>query len=350
LLFCRCHYEEYEIFSFNLFKNYDHNHQCFIVNVDGYRKKYSYPVFNVNSIYVLIGSMQVINLGEIDSVSDSDDVLYPIDYCCSRVYWSAFEIGKKVLYKCKIRRVNSTSKRENEITICHDPQKLNELMLQTDGNSDFLIENDDNSMNTDKSTLTITADAAVAATSTVTITNIDPTPSSLSSNNRFINIKHNDFSNYFNTNYKNQTVSKIFSKPETIIDARSPSSSTSSSSTTSSASNIKPKVLKLPNDYNKSNIMPTSSLGGNIQTTTGGRIDKSGIRNHENQTPSISFLMSSNNFGYFNKHQQHQLNVDIPIIIIVLLISKIMNDGQEEKLFTLTDLNRVSIKCLWVEL
>ena len=80
ILYCKNHYEEYEIFSFNLFKNFDQNHQCFIVNVDSYRKKYSFPVFSINSIYILIGSMQVTNLGDIDSISDSEDVLYPIDY------------------------------------------------------------------------------------------------------------------------------------------------------------------------------------------------------------------------------------------------------------------------------
>ena len=79
ILYCKNHYEQIEIINFTLLKNFDYN-QCFIVNVDGYRKKYSYPVFNVNSVYILIGSMQVVNLGEIDSISDSDDVLYPIDY------------------------------------------------------------------------------------------------------------------------------------------------------------------------------------------------------------------------------------------------------------------------------
>ena len=80
ILYCKLHYEEYEIYNFNLYKNYDYFHQCFIVNVDNYRKKYSCPVFNINSVYILIGSMQIINLGDIDSSSDNEEVLYPIDY------------------------------------------------------------------------------------------------------------------------------------------------------------------------------------------------------------------------------------------------------------------------------
>ena len=189
------------------------------------------------------------------------------------------------------------------------------MFVQTDGNSDYFGETDDNSSNNDKTT--ITADAAVAATSTVTLTSIE-TPSTTTSNttttSRFINIKHNDFSNYFNNNsYKNQTLSKIFSKPETIIDARSPSSSTSSSSSSSAtALNNKPKVLKLPNDYNKSNIIPATTSVATIIPTTG-RIDKSGIRNPEslNQTPSNSFLMSNSvgNQVFFNKQQQQNVNV-----------------------------------------
>ena len=231
------------------------------------------------------------------------------------------------MYKCKIKRVNSTHKQENELTICHDEMiinngqfnsvantdtqidQLNDLMMyqQTDGNSDYFLENDDNL--SDRSSLTISADAAVAATSTVTLTNIDTSNSSNRTNSQVLNIKH-DFSSYFNKfKNQNQTLSKIFSLPETTIDVRSPTSSSSSSSL-STAPSIKPRVLKLPNDYNKvtNNVLPTVS---NIQST--GRIDKSGIRNESlNQAPSISFFMPSGAVSSFiNKQQQHQLNVDI---------------------------------------
>jgi hypothetical protein len=209
-----------------------------------------------------------------------------LSFSCTRVYWSAFEIGKKVLYKCKIKRANLNEKQQNDYTISHEnpiiKSEFNNI-LQTDGNSDYFIDGENQ---TDKSTLTISAAAAVAATSTVTLTSIGTA-------NTKLNQVEKPATNLgkFLYNSKNQTLLKIFSTP-----AITPSIETSTTTTSLSTTNIKPKVLKLSNDYNKS-LTQTPSIIPNT------RIDKSGIRNE-----SILYIPTSSSNSNFI--QKQQLNVD----------------------------------------
>jgi hypothetical protein len=92
----------------------------------------------------------------------------------------------------------------------------------------------------------------------------------------------------------------------------------------------------------------------NIANNEGLITDKKFLEKRSHIFWNLVRTLNTSNFKYLNSiliqlrySKRIQVDSELPI---VLLISKIMNDGQEEKLFTLTDLNRVSIKCLWVEL
>lgn len=293
-LYCRIHYENSEQFSLptiNPVNSLDTNN-CYLVNIDGCRKKYQYLVFNVNSIYVLVGSMQMVSLGDIDSISDSEDALYPIDYCVKRVYWSTSEVGKKVVYTCKIRRpkVNNFFNK-NCFTICHDVddtalmmKDINEMqMLQTDGNSDYLIENNDSLVSNSEVNGNIDV-------STVTSNSVEIAKTTAASANT------ND--NSFKCQYypiKNQTLLKLFSSTS-IVNA------STSSGNNNNISN-KPKILRLPNDYKPVGFKPQNNLQNLLQSnnTSSMRLDKSGIRREAIMQPLATTCAMA----------RQQLNVDL---------------------------------------
>ncbi|RNA03907.1 histone-lysine N-methyltransferase 2B [Brachionus plicatilis] len=138
------------------------------VHDDNYRRKYSFPKFSLNppkqKPYILIGSLQIDNLGDLETLSDHKDYLCPVDFECSRLFWSTNELGKKCIYKCRIRLLNdykkdlekkSQSSEENSLNtsdlrfyldnFCEEKeqnlnQKLNEdigLLSQVDGLNDL---------------------------------------------------------------------------------------------------------------------------------------------------------------------------------------------------------------------
>jgi hypothetical protein len=91
-------------------------HKTFIIDLNDelYRKKTLPPRFyfankqgvTMPAVCVMIGSLQVTQLGDLDVVSDQHyDYLSPVDYECSRLYWSTTELGKLSVYKCRIRRI-----------------------------------------------------------------------------------------------------------------------------------------------------------------------------------------------------------------------------------------------------
>ncbi|CAF0704728.1 unnamed protein product [Brachionus calyciflorus] len=84
------------------------------VHDDNYRRKYSFPKFSLKTTkqipYILIGSLQIENLGDLETLSDYKDFLCPVDYECKRLFWSTNELGKKVVYKCRIRLLNDYKK------------------------------------------------------------------------------------------------------------------------------------------------------------------------------------------------------------------------------------------------
>lgn len=92
-----------------------------IVNLkdDNYRRKYSFPKFSLlppkSNPFIMIGSLQIEGLGDLETVSDFKEFLCPVNFTSTRLYWSSSEIGKKVVYKCRIRHINEF-KRDNQKT------------------------------------------------------------------------------------------------------------------------------------------------------------------------------------------------------------------------------------------
>lgn len=82
--------------------------KCIFIDVhdDNYRRKYSFPKFSLNppkqKPYILIGSLQIENLGDLETISDYKNYLCPVNYECSRLFWSTNDLGKKCMYKCRI--------------------------------------------------------------------------------------------------------------------------------------------------------------------------------------------------------------------------------------------------------
>lgn len=60
-----------------------------------------------NPPFILIGSVQVKNLGDLETISDYRTHLCPINFKSSRLYWSTKEIGKKCMYTCRIRHIEA---------------------------------------------------------------------------------------------------------------------------------------------------------------------------------------------------------------------------------------------------
>ena len=113
-LSCHLHKDEQGAKVVNNLENFKCE-KCYIIDTNDelYRKKNPFPKFKIdtthrntkqsaNGPYMLIGSLRINNLGELDTISDNSECLFPINYACSRLYWSTIEIGKKVSYKCRI--------------------------------------------------------------------------------------------------------------------------------------------------------------------------------------------------------------------------------------------------------
>lgn len=55
---------------------------------------------------IQIGSLQIENLGDLETISDFKEYLCPINFVSSRLFWSTKEVGKKCIYKCRIIHIN----------------------------------------------------------------------------------------------------------------------------------------------------------------------------------------------------------------------------------------------------
>ena len=82
--------------------------KCYVVdlNEELYRKKNNFLKFEThgkNGPFILVGSLQVTQLGELETISDHKEYLFPLGYTCNRYYWSTTELGKKITYTCRIR-------------------------------------------------------------------------------------------------------------------------------------------------------------------------------------------------------------------------------------------------------
>jgi hypothetical protein len=78
----------------------------FLVNDHTDKENLSYEN-QENAPFLLVGSVQVKNLGDLETISDYRTFLCPINFKSSRLFWSTKEIGKKCMYTCRIRHIDS---------------------------------------------------------------------------------------------------------------------------------------------------------------------------------------------------------------------------------------------------
>ncbi|XP_051962906.1 LOW QUALITY PROTEIN: histone-lysine N-methyltransferase 2A-like [Xyrauchen texanus] len=81
-----------------------------------------------DNIHMMIGSMTIDCLGMLTELSDCERKLFPVEYQCSRVYWSTQDARKRCVYKCRIlacrpsvtETINNCTQ-ENNCTVAHSP-------------------------------------------------------------------------------------------------------------------------------------------------------------------------------------------------------------------------------------
>ncbi|XP_061183956.1 histone-lysine N-methyltransferase 2A-like [Saccostrea echinata] len=78
-----------------------------------------------SNISVIIGSCTVEELGRLSPISDTKDLLFPIEFSCTRVFWSTQDIRKRCVYTCQIVEVKPDSPKGasmviKDTTIIHD--------------------------------------------------------------------------------------------------------------------------------------------------------------------------------------------------------------------------------------
>ncbi|KAK7066067.1 hypothetical protein SK128_026400 [Halocaridina rubra] len=81
--------------------------RCVYVDMDSEKKKWKQVAGN--RVNIIIGSLIIRNLGKIVPESDSAEALIPVDFSCSRKYWSTVDPTKQVSYTCRTKRVIPTS-------------------------------------------------------------------------------------------------------------------------------------------------------------------------------------------------------------------------------------------------
>uniref|UniRef100_A0A8C4WWR3 [histone H3]-lysine(4) N-methyltransferase n=2 Tax=Eptatretus burgeri TaxID=7764 RepID=A0A8C4WWR3_EPTBU len=94
------------------------SHRRLFVDTEGraLRKRFLSSL-HPSSLALLLGSLQVENLGHLCEQSDRGGILYPLGYKCHRVFWSTVHAGIRTTYHCKITRQpqrNSVSESQQE--------------------------------------------------------------------------------------------------------------------------------------------------------------------------------------------------------------------------------------------
>ncbi|KAI5087313.1 histone-lysine N-methyltransferase 2B isoform X3 [Silurus meridionalis] len=94
------------------------------------------------SINVMIGSLQVQNLGVLTELSANAGKLYPVGYQCTRWYWSTVDPRRPCKYTCTVIDVHPSSARktpylaqnqEENCTIAHSPKQQEDMETTEDG-------------------------------------------------------------------------------------------------------------------------------------------------------------------------------------------------------------------------
>ncbi|PSN30585.1 hypothetical protein C0J52_24901, partial [Blattella germanica] len=95
-VFCGTHLHEVDGKPLHLDIEFDIRRPIY-VELDRKKKKYAEP----HHVKFMIGSLLVENLGEFVPASDNSDIILPVDFQCTRLYWSSVEPWKIVRYFVK---------------------------------------------------------------------------------------------------------------------------------------------------------------------------------------------------------------------------------------------------------
>ncbi|XP_063233584.1 histone-lysine N-methyltransferase trithorax [Bacillus rossius redtenbacheri] len=145
------------------------------VELDRKKKKYVEP----QQVRIMIGSLVVENIGDfVPSVSDQKDFIIPMNYSCSRLYWSAVEPWRIVRYNVKVTLKTTVFQPAQDlgqnVTVDHTQgaqlvqQKIADILrwqqqvLQFDEHKLLLPKLKSASVQTDPSTKKIPAETKVA--------------------------------------------------------------------------------------------------------------------------------------------------------------------------------------------
>ncbi|XP_068215279.1 histone-lysine N-methyltransferase 2A-like [Palaemon carinicauda] len=77
--------------------------RCVYVDMDSEKKKWKQVPGN--RVNIIVGSLVIRSLGRIVPESDSSEALIPIDFICTRKYWSTVDPTKQVSYTCRTKKV-----------------------------------------------------------------------------------------------------------------------------------------------------------------------------------------------------------------------------------------------------
>ncbi|XP_041470400.1 uncharacterized protein LOC121419962 [Lytechinus variegatus] len=99
------------------------------------------------NINVMIGSWSLESLGHLGFLSDTENNLFPLDFACSRVYWSTMDPCRRCIYTMRIIEVNP-------LTSPTTPQEINHTTEHSPGSYPFsrkstLQDEDDTDLLTD---------------------------------------------------------------------------------------------------------------------------------------------------------------------------------------------------------
>ena len=80
-----------------------HVNRCVYVEMSSQKKKWKQVLGN--KVNITIGSLTIHGLGKIMPQLDSSEALIPVDFVCSRLYWSTIDPRKRVRYVCRTKRI-----------------------------------------------------------------------------------------------------------------------------------------------------------------------------------------------------------------------------------------------------
>ncbi|KAL5019594.1 hypothetical protein ScPMuIL_002486 [Solemya velum] len=116
-VFCKAHQSnsDGELVTRNKFEV--HRRVCIDYDNVRWLKKSWLKGINPETVNILFGSCTVDYLGKLTPLSDQPNYLLPVDYCCTRIYWSTVDARKRCVYSCRIIEVKPDSPEASKVAV-----------------------------------------------------------------------------------------------------------------------------------------------------------------------------------------------------------------------------------------